>query len=252
MPQGQRPLRVCTYNIHKGFSTGNRRFVLPEMRTALRRADPDIIFLQEVIGEHRRFAKHTPDWPEESQYDYLAAELWPHVAYGRNRNHRVGHHGNAILSKFPIISWTNTDISVSRFENRGLLHAIIELPDKTRINCFNIHFGLHGRARRRQLFWLCEQVQQRATGLEPVLIAGDFNDWAGTASRYIRNQIQAMEIFEALAGRKARTFPSFFPFFKLDRIYCRGLLPKEASVLKGSDWAGLSDHRAICVEIDIY
>ena len=41
-------LRVLTYNIHKGFSTGNHRFVLPRLREAILKADADILLLQEV------------------------------------------------------------------------------------------------------------------------------------------------------------------------------------------------------------
>lgn len=47
-------LRVLTYNIHKGFSTGNRRFILPRLREAIIKADADILLLQEVQGKHSR------------------------------------------------------------------------------------------------------------------------------------------------------------------------------------------------------
>jgi endonuclease/exonuclease/phosphatase family metal-dependent hydrolase len=60
-------LRVLTYNIHKGFNTGNRRFVLHQIREALISADADVMFLQEMQGEHRHKEKQVKDWPALSQ-----------------------------------------------------------------------------------------------------------------------------------------------------------------------------------------
>lgn len=45
-------LKVATYNIHKGFSPLNRRVVLHELRERLHELNADIVFLQEVQGEH--------------------------------------------------------------------------------------------------------------------------------------------------------------------------------------------------------
>ncbi len=47
---------VLTVNTHKGFTGFNRRFMLHELREALRTASPDIVFLQEVLGEHQGHA----------------------------------------------------------------------------------------------------------------------------------------------------------------------------------------------------
>ena len=45
-------LRICTYNIHKGFSQFNRRMMVHELRDRLRALDVDLVFLQEVQGLH--------------------------------------------------------------------------------------------------------------------------------------------------------------------------------------------------------
>ncbi len=47
-------LRVLTVNTHKGFTALNRRFILPELREAVRSTGADLVFLQEVVGEHDR------------------------------------------------------------------------------------------------------------------------------------------------------------------------------------------------------
>ena len=44
-------IKVMTYNIHKGFSIGNRRFILHDIKDSLRHVDADVVFLQEILGE---------------------------------------------------------------------------------------------------------------------------------------------------------------------------------------------------------
>ena len=39
-------LKVLTINIHKGFTAFNRRFILPELRDAVRTVSADIVCLQ--------------------------------------------------------------------------------------------------------------------------------------------------------------------------------------------------------------
>src|SRR5258708_7724883 len=114
-------LKVLSYNIHKGVCYYTRKVVLDELRQVLRTVNPDIVFLQEVRREPQRSSV-------ASQFEYLADQLWPHYAYGKNAVYTKGHHGNAILSKFPIQFHHNLDISTSRFEKRGLLHAKVKIP----------------------------------------------------------------------------------------------------------------------------
>jgi endonuclease/exonuclease/phosphatase family metal-dependent hydrolase len=45
---------VLTVNIHKGFTALNRRFILPELREAVRSVGADMVFLQEIHGTHER------------------------------------------------------------------------------------------------------------------------------------------------------------------------------------------------------
>src|SRR4051794_12416043 len=101
-----RSLRVLTVNAHKGFAFFNRRFVLHDLRVAVRSVAADIVFLQEVHGAHAEHLKSVDKWPEAPQYEFLADQIWPQYAYGRNAVYPNGHHGNAILSKHPIREFT--------------------------------------------------------------------------------------------------------------------------------------------------
>ena len=61
-------LKVATYNIHKGFSQFNLRMALHEIRERLREINPDVVFLQEVVGAHLLHQRRYRDWPDAPQY----------------------------------------------------------------------------------------------------------------------------------------------------------------------------------------
>ena len=60
-------LTVLTLNVHKGFTLFNRRFILPELREAVRSTGADLVFLQEVHGTHHHHAERHPKWPQTPQ-----------------------------------------------------------------------------------------------------------------------------------------------------------------------------------------
>jgi len=154
-------LHVSTYNIHKGFSQFNRRMMIHELRDHLQVLGADIIFLQEVQGLHSRHAARFEDWPDEPQYEFLADQVWPEFAYGRNAVYDHGHHGNAILSRYPIVRAENQDVSHHALERRGMLHCEIELPEMPqRLHCICVHLALHERGRRHQVGAIIERLNR--------------------------------------------------------------------------------------------
>jgi endonuclease/exonuclease/phosphatase family metal-dependent hydrolase len=238
-------LRVLTYNIHKGFSQFNRRLVLHDIRDHLARVQADVAFLQEVVGEDKLHARRHGTWPSAGQHAYLCHEE-SHHAYGMNAVHEEGHYGNAIVSRYPISSWENLDISHHRFENRGLLHTEIAVPGwKEKLHCINVHLGLFARSRRFQLEWLCERIHEAVPDGEPLVVAGDFNDSQRKASAVLGRELQLFEVFERAEGAHARSFPARMPMLHLDRIYVRGLEVEGVQRLVGAPWTKLSDHVAL-------
>ncbi len=242
---------VATYNIHKGFSQLNRRMVIHELRERLHGLAVDILFLQEVVGVHSRHAARHVDWPARPQHEFIADTVWQEVAYGKNSINRHGHHGNAVLSRFPIIAAENLDISAHPFEHRGLLHCMIKLsPRGPTLHCINVHLGLFERGRQRQIREICERIRMMVPKDEPLVIAGDFNDWRRKADRELVDILGVQEVFEAVRGRPARTFPSVLPVFRLDRIYARGLRIADARVHYTFPSARMSDHAALAASFD--
>jgi len=245
-------LHVATYNIHKGFSQFNRRLMIHELRAHLRALAADIVFLQEVQGQHRRHAARFDEWPDEPQYEFLAHEVWTDYAYGRNAVYDHGHHGNAILSRYPILRAENQDISTHNLESRGMLHCEIDVPDlKAPLHVVCLHLSLHERGRRHQVGALIERIQARVPHRAPLVVAGDFNDWRNFAGKRLA---ETLGLHEALAdhwGRPARSFPSAFPVLRLDRIYVRGFQVGRTEAHRSRAWARLSDHAALSAHLHI-
>jgi len=244
-------LRICTYNIHKGFSQFNRRMVIHELRERLRSLDVDLVFLQEVQGLHLEHATRHANWPAPPQHEFLAEDVWHETAYGGNAVYDHGHHGNAILSRFPIVSTSNQDVSDHRFERRGLLHCEVQVPHLDRpLHCVCAHLGLMAGSRRRQMEALAERMERLAPDGAPLIIAGDFNDWRNRAEALLVGRLGVKEAFDGARGRPARSYPSTLPLFCLDRIYVRGFDVRHAEVHAGPPWSRISDHAALTAELE--
>jgi len=268
-------IRVATYNIHKGVSAIRSEPRVMALKQAIGLFDADVVFLQEVQGKHDRHAakygeEHHGDrhWPETAQHEFLALDSRHiHAAYGMNAVYDHGHHGNALLSAFPIADSSNHDVSDHAYEQRGILHCILDTP-VGEVHCYVVHLGLFEGGRRRQNAALIEAVQASAPNGEPIIIAGDFNDWRNTLSDDLRQALGVAEVFDQIGsnsmldelGRtlrgknsvpQARTFPAALPFFRLDRIYVRGFHVEAAEVLHGTLWARLSDHAPIVASLQL-
>lgn len=240
-------LRVVTYNIHKGVTGISRRPRIQNVRAGLHAMDADIVFLQEVQDRNDRLVAAALFDPEHTQLNYLATDAYPHSVYGRNAVYEHGHHGNAILSRHPILMSENLDISDHRFEQRGLLHAVADIHGiETHLIC--VHFGLFARSRVRQADALVERVRTVVPNGVPLVIAGDFNDWNHRLDAQICNTLGAVEASHARGGR-LHTFPSHMPWWQLDRIYVRGYEIERAHALTGRDWAQRSDHVPLVAEL---
>lgn len=244
------PLRIASYNIHKGLSFFNRRIVLHDVRDSLMGLNADIVFLQEVQGHHAHGARRFESWPAMPQHEFIAGDLWNDFAYGKNSVYDHGHHGNAILSRYPILHWENVDISAHAFESRGLLHCELAVPNMAQpLHAICLHLALNESGRRKQIQQLSERIRRMVPDAAPLIIAGDFNDWRQRTSSYLAEELGLKEVFETHHGRHARSFPAALPMLSLDRIYVRGFGIASAHVLHGRSWRRLSDHAALTAQL---
>ncbi len=251
MQTNRASIRVLTVNMHKGFGFLSRKFILPELRSAVRAVQADLVFLQEVQGDHAGHALRLNDWPDVPQYEFLADEMWPEFAYGRNAVYPQGHHGNAVLSKYPIVQHQNRDVSIEGPERRGMLHCVLAVPGYGDVHAVCVHLGLVENHRRQQLDMLCAMVNDEMTSDAALIVAGDFNDWRCRASDHLQRGAGLQEVFQMVYGQAARTFPARFPLLRLDRIYVRGAGAHAPMVLPRHPWSHLSDHAPLAAEIDL-
>ena len=240
---------VLTLNCHMGFDLLKRRFVLHELREAVRSVGADIVFLQEVMGEHALHKQRHAAWPDVPHHEFLADSLWSHAAYGRNAVYPHGHHGNALLSKFAIKSHRNCDVSISGHEERGLLHCQLVTGDGPHpLHAICVHLGLRESHRREQLRLLCEVVEDSVPRDAPLIVAGDFNDWRGRGHAIVE-ACGLREVFHQAHGRLARTFPARWPLLPVDRIYARNVQVSEPMVHASRPWTHLSDHAPLSAKV---
>ena len=241
-----RVIRVATYNIHKGVQGlgPRRRLEIHNLGHAVEQLDADIVCLQEVRRVHRREQAFFTHWPELPQADFLAPEGYEAV-YRTNAYTRHGEHGNAMLTRWPVVSHQHEDMSDHRFEQRGLLHAEVLMHD-TSVHVVVVHLGLIRASRVRQVSQLQQFISREIPPWAPLIVAGDFNDWG--------KQVQvalAQANLTASSGRGQATFPSRLPLVQLDYVYARGLLPMTVHVPRGRIWGQMSDHLPLIAEFGL-
>ncbi len=239
-------INISTFNIHKGFSPLNRHLTLHSQRDLLKSTQADIVFLQEVQDKHHKHATQFSTWPALGQVNFFSQRLWPHAVYGKNAEYSNGHHGNAVLSTFPIKMIKNHDISAHTIEQRGMLHCVASPPNWAEdLHIICLHLGLFAHWRHAQLKAVAHYIETRIPKSAPLIIAGDFNDWTTRAGRNFAKRCDLIEVFESKMGAHAKSFPAWLPFLKLDRIYTRGFKVQHANIHSQKQHGFLSDHAAL-------
>ncbi len=248
-------LRVATYNIHKGVrGVGpGRRLEIHNLGFAIESLAADLVFLQEVRRFHhrdaRRFQRTSFGWPDEAQAEFLAPDGYG-VAYRTNAVTRHGEHGNALLSRWPLGDVGHHDVSDHRFEQRGLLHVPVAWNGVT-LHAVVAHLGLMHASRVRQVERIAAFVAAEVPKGEPLIVAGDFNDWGEKLDAPMRECALSRARVAGGAAARLNTFPSRVPVFSLDRIYTRGLRCTATTVPRGAAWARLSDHLPLVAEFEL-
>lgn len=226
-----RSLKVLTYNIHRGMSPFRKRNVVEKIAALLARSGADIVCLQEV-------------WSEEvgSELEALAAGHWAGRMYGRAAVFEHGHQGNAILTRLAPTDWSHHHFEHHLGESRGFVHARLALPEKRTglLHVLSVHLGLTESERTRQTGELLQYLHREVGPGESLIVAGDFNDWRLRCHR----RFEKAGLSES-HGRPPPTYPSWWPWFRLDRIYARGLEIHHSRVLSETRGIGLSDHLSV-------
>ncbi|MBT3980102.1 MAG: EEP domain-containing protein [Bacteriovoracaceae bacterium] len=245
-------IKVLSYNIHKGFDWKNQNYTLDRIKEIITDSGADLVFLQEVVGENQKFKdKGLID----EQFEFLADTIWSHYSYAQNAIYDHGHHGNLILSKYPIENWENTSLTTNRFEKRGLLMAEIKPPQLEGRSIFAmcLHLNLLHSDRVKQYQIVMEKVQEIVVeNNSPIILAGDFNDWNKKSPRYFELELEMTDAYKSINGSFAKTFPAQFPFLALDRVYIKNLKVIQAKTISMPMNISPSDHIPIYCELEFY
>tara|TARA_R110002096_G_scaffold433381_2_gene651977 strand:- start:20184 stop:20921 length:738 start_codon:yes stop_codon:yes gene_type:complete len=243
-------LRILSYNIHKCIGGIDRRYKPERIVETILHYSPDIVLLQEVDNEAKRSLRH-------KQVEVLAEMLdMPHFSWFPNVKVRGGgHHGNAILSKFPLLDCHNIDITTPPKKKRSIIYARHRIPieiagethSKT-LHLFNMHLGLSQIERKVQLKKFLDAHPFRGIHADtPVIVGGDLNDVYGN----LGGKLLSPAGFRTVKKLKA-TFPSYAPVRTLDGLYVRGkitLHKLDRSRLKLAKQA--SDHLPLIADLEI-
>lgn len=244
------PITVTTYNIHKGMSPLNRLVKVRGIADALRAVNPDILCLQEVQGQNLKRVLKFNEFPDQSQHELFGEFLQYQHSYGKNAEYRHGHHGNAVLSRHPLDPKHNVNITVNRLEQRGVLHCEVtptgwDMP----IVVLCAHLNLLENDRIKQYDAIAQYVLDSIDPAQPLILAGDFNDWRKRSDGWLGETLGMQEALLATHGRLPPTFPAALPVLSLDRIFVRNLTVHHAWVHTGLPWSVLSDHLPVSAEL---
>jgi endonuclease/exonuclease/phosphatase family metal-dependent hydrolase len=231
-PADDHLVRVVTYNIHTCVGV-DRRYDPGRIAAVLREIDADIACLQEV-DVRRGTGRHADQWA------YLGEATGCRVILGAGVRVEGGRFGNAILTRFPLLTARSIDLTVAGYEPRGAIDADLLLGDRV-LRVIATHFGLRAGERRLQanrlMAALGGSLPPHRRDADAVLLMGDLNEWRGRSG--------AIRVFDRRLGPSAaeRTFPSWLPVLALDRIYADGpAVLREVGVYRSPLARLASDH----------
>jgi endonuclease/exonuclease/phosphatase family metal-dependent hydrolase len=259
-------LRVVSWNVHGCVGTDGK-FTPARIAAALDGLRPDVALLQEV-GDNQ--GRHPPI----DQATAVARALGLTCVVGITMPRDPYGYGNCTLSRWPVHASTTLDLSYAGREPRLCLQAIVG-DERFRLTTCNVHLGLGASERRYQLGrllellladyavertrqhrrmpwlwrWRKQDVDQLATLKEPLVLAGDFNDFPpGPVTRTLANRLH-----DAGAGAlQARTFPSRRPLLRLDRVYTSSAVTVvQAFVARSALLRVASDHLPVVVDLEV-
>jgi len=227
-----------TYNIHSGIGRDKKQDY-KRIGQFLASSGADVVLLQEMDTRppERDTAQDVRDICAENTF-----KLIPSPAI----READGWYGNAILTRYDVLSNDTVDVSQSGRQPRNV--QIVELKtEKTPLTVVNTHKGLKKLERRSQFSLLHEHLSQRLKEKQtPLVLAGDFNEW-----QFFSKAFKGLNslLFQQKVGA---TFPSHFPVFSLDRVWVTDdIKVKACRKLKNAKTRVYSDHLPVLIDIEL-
>jgi len=230
-------LRILSFNIHGGYDRRGKRD-LRRVRDLMEAYDIDIGVFQEI--ETRPSRGGTVD-----DILTIAGPERPHHLPALTIKEGEGWYGNLIVSRYPIVSGIVHDLETKpSFEPRNAVDAIID-TNLGPIRIIGTHLSLSPWERWsevRRLTAVVDRVDQVET--RPLFLVGDINEWRMRSKLldHLDSMMKALPV--------AKTFPSIWPVFRLDRAwYDHCDFPVRAQTLQTPEIRRLSDHLPVLVTV---
>ena len=211
-------LRIATYNIFHGEDhpkrlAGERVIDLKKTAEAIRQTGAVLCGLNEVRSQQGEgLCNQAQAIGEALGWNYLFCPAIP-IANGE--------YGNALVSKFPIISYTlhpirttpEMRVNGAHFEDRVLGEICIDI-DRTAVTVLVCHFGLNDVEQRLAT----ELVLQRAAEIKtPLIFMGDLNLLPN--HEYIEKIASVLTDTASVSDDPLLTFPAYGADRKIDYIF---------------------------------
>lgn len=230
-------LKVLSYNIHHGADKEEVN-TLQEMGEFIKRSNADLVGLQEVDSICTRSGK-------VDQMKALAEITGMYYVFQRHFEYDGGAYGLGILSRFPITSQQNDQItSMKKGEKKSLalLSALISLPEGREVKFATVHFALDQSTR---LIQASETLGFLKSEL-PVILTGDFNAEPKT------DEMELLSTnFKMADSNLGTTFPALNPTKKIDYIWVGSPCLTQDPTIQIPLTVHHSDHLPLIAEIQL-
>lgn len=234
-------INVITFNIHHGKGTDGK-LNLNRIVEAIEESEPDLIALNEVDRYYSKRSHYI------DQVSWLAERLKMNAAFGaaitikQKNSSMIRQYGNALLSRYPIITEKNHLMVSGIMEGRTLLETEVLISGR-HLKMYVTHLSLNSYSRRKQIDFIADKVM--ADHL-PVIIAGNWNMISGSKSW--RKIAENLKDCYAAATAPCKTYPSFRPVMQIDYIFTsRNIEVASVEVIKKVPTA--SDHLPLLAKL---
>jgi endonuclease/exonuclease/phosphatase family metal-dependent hydrolase len=233
-------LKILCYNIKGGYDLRRTRNIA-RINALMNKYDIDVGVFQEFETRASRGATL-------KDIDTVAGPERLYQLQGLAMVENEGWYGNLIVSRYPILNGVVHDLETSpSLEPRNAIDATIKTPYGN-VRLIGTHLSLSPWERWsevRNLVRLLKTVDVTEKG--PLILMGDINEWRPTSKllRFLNDHFTPIPL--------ARSFPSFLPIFKLDRVWHENIDSKRISarILKYAETGNLSDHCPILIEVGL-